>query len=232
MNNISVSDRDQRRGIDALSSACNHLLATYTRGPSWIDPDAEAGFWKLLEIAKGLQLERLVPVYRRHQPTTWSKCLFGEPCAVCAPHKDCKVDKRLERDRGLTDVRFYDLRCKLCRRGNRPECPLVEPAPPAFTVTKVKAIKLVRLGFAEFVNGKRALRLTFSNLAGLRGGSVNIDEAFLMNYAQGKKFAVEVIDGQDGWRKSATARVFTTKWPVIYGEACCAWPPSVNSARA
>jgi hypothetical protein len=106
---------------------------------------------------------------------------------------------------------------------------LAEPAPPAFTVTKIKAIRLVRLGFAEFVNAKKALRLTFSNLAGLRGGSVNIDENFLMNYASGKKFAVEVIEGADGWRKSATARVFTTRWPVIYGEACCAWPPSLRA---
>jgi hypothetical protein len=215
MIDISVSDRDQRRGIDRLSDVCNFLLQTYTRGPSWIDVDSERAFKLLCELAIGIQQDRLVPVYRRHQPTMFSRCSLAgvlgvTACETCAPHRECEKPGKA---------------CRECFRGRRPRCPLAEPAPPAFTITKTKAVRMVRLGLAEFVNSQRALRLTFSRAMELRGGSVNIDENFLIAYATGKRFAVAVIeDAAAGWKNSATARAFTTRWPVTYGEACCAWP--------
>jgi hypothetical protein len=212
----SVSDRDQRRGGERLSDVCNYLLQTYTRGPSWIDADSEKAFDLLFNLAKSIQMERLVPVYRQHQPTQWSRCMLAgamgvEACEVCAPHRECAQPGKA---------------CRDCFRGRKPRCPLAEPATPAFTVTKNAAIRMVRLQMASFVNGSTAIRLTFAKAIELRGGSVRIDEAFLLAYATGKRFAVEVIEGQNGWAESSSAKVFTTKWPVIYGEACCAWPPS------
>lgn len=221
-----VSERGRDRGIERLSDACNHLLLNYTRGPTWTDTAHEDAFGILFELAKKIECEqsdwlkarereRLVPVYRQHQPTMWSKCLLGNPCEVCMPHWDCKMGQR----------------CRICLKGKRPECPLAQAATPAFTVTKSAAIKMVQAGLAKFVNRQVALQLTFSTITELRGGSVQIDESFLLAYAVGKRWAVEVIEGKNGWEESSTARTFTTKWPVIYGEACCAWPQIAKAAN-
>jgi hypothetical protein len=218
--NISVSTRDQRRGIERLSDACNELLLNYTRGPAWISVAHEEAFAILFELAKKLECEktellkahereRLVPVYRQHQPTQWSKCLLADPCEVCAPHRECKP--------GGT-------RCRVCVKGKRPDCPKIQSATPAFTVTKSAAVKMVRMGLAKFVNRQVALQLTFSQITELRGGSVRIDEGFLVAYAMGKAWAVEVIEGKNGWEESSTGSQFTTRWPITYGDAVCAWP--------
>jgi hypothetical protein len=208
MMNTSVSDRTQRNAVERLSDACNHLIATYTRGPSWLYPQDEAAFELLFNLAKSIERERLIPVYRHHQPTMWSKCLLANPCETCAPHRECKPG---------------GMRCRQCVRGKRPECPLAEPAPPAFTVTKTAAIKLVRLGLAEFVNSCKALRLTFSRAMELRGSSCTVDEGTLLAYALGQPWARAVIDR--GWQGSSKAKDFLgMPWPVTYGEACCAWP--------
>lgn len=206
---ITTSDRNQRSGVERLSDACNYLLQSYTRGPSWINPAPEEAFGILFMLSKGIERERLVPVYRKHQPAQWSPCMLGSPCEVCLLHIECKGGNR----------------CRQCVKGKRANCLRVEDATPAFMVTKTAAIKMVKAGFAEFGNSNRTvLRLTFSSVTELRGGSVQIDEGFLIAYAMGKAYAVEVIEGKNGWEDSATARTFTTKWPVIYGDAVCAWP--------
>jgi hypothetical protein len=139
-----------------------------------------------------------IAVYRMHQPTLYSPCLLGEPCAVCRAHGACRGAKP----------------CRDCRRGRTPECERAQPAVPAFTVKFNQALALVRHGLADFINRQTALRLTFSKIAHLRDQSLRIDERFLMAYARGDKRARAIMDDEvAGW--SARRPVVPTPSSVI-----------------
>ena len=125
----------------------------------------------------------IVPVYRMHQPTFLSPCILGDPCHTCAVHAYCLSDP-----------------CKGCLQGKTVECERAYPAPPAFAVRFISAIKLVRDGLAVFIHKNTALQLTFAKLTYLRDTSCNINGTAIWEYAAGSdrvKAALYV-----GWRKN------------------------------
>ena len=125
----------------------------------------------------------IVPVYRMHQPTFLSPCILGEPCHTCAVHVYCLSDP-----------------CKDCLQGKTVECERAYPAPPAFAVRFISAIKLVRDGLAAFIHKNTALQLTFAKLTYLRDTSCNINGTAIWEYVAGSdrvKAALYV-----GWRKN------------------------------
>jgi hypothetical protein len=125
----------------------------------------------------------IVPVYRMHQPTFLSPCILGEPCHTCAVHAYCLSDP-----------------CKDCLQGKTVECERAYPAPPAFAVRFISAIKLVRDGLAVFIHKNTALQLTFAKLTYLRDTSCNINGTAIWEYVAGSgrvKAALYV-----GWRKN------------------------------
>jgi hypothetical protein len=80
------------------------------------------------------------------------------------------------------------------------ECERAYPAPPAFAVRIVSAIKLVRDGMARFIHQNGALQLTFAKITYLRDTSCNINGTAIWEYAAGSdrvKAALYV-----GWRKN------------------------------
>src|SRR5215472_7025384 len=115
------------------------------------------------EEIEQLQAAARVGVYRKHQSGWTSPCQLADPCEVCRAHQAGKKRNTL--------------------------CPKARPNEPAFRVPVKTAITLVADGLAEFVNRGRAIRLTFSRLAHLRDRSLKIDEAFLIAYASGEKWA-------------------------------------------
>jgi hypothetical protein len=125
----------------------------------------------------------IVPVYRMHQPTFLSPCTLGEPCHTCVVHAYCLSDP-----------------CKDCLQGKTVECERAYPAPPAFAVRFISAIKLVRDGLAVFIHKNTALQLTFAKLTYLRDTSCNINGTAIWEYVAGSgrvKAALYV-----GWRKN------------------------------
>ena len=132
-------------------------------------PDLEACGELCREIEKldkeieQLQAAMMVGVYRKHQSGWTSPCQLADPCEICRAHQAGKKRNTL--------------------------CPKARPNEPAFRVPIKTAITLVADGLAEFVNRGRAIRLTFSRLAHLRDRSLKIDEAFLIAYAAGEKWA-------------------------------------------
>jgi hypothetical protein len=104
-----------------------------------------------------------VGVYRKHQSGWTSPCQLADPCEVCKAHQAGKKRNTL--------------------------CPKARPNEPAFRVPVKTAITLVTDGLAEFINRGKGIRLTFSRLAHLRDRSLKIDEAFLIAYAAGEKWA-------------------------------------------
>ena len=147
-----------------------------------------------------------IPVYRKHQPTLKSPCLLGNPCSVCKEHVRCLTGDP----------------CRGCRRGKFANCELSTPTEPAFTVTRSRALVLIRHGLADFIMRQTALRLTFSNFAHLRDYSLRIDEQFLINYASGEKREIAVIE--NGWRGYAIAPLIT--WTYEQKQASMVNPPS------
>jgi len=118
-----------------------------------------------------------------HQPTFLSPCILGDPCHTCAVHAYCLSDP-----------------CKDCLQGKTVECERAYPAPPAFAVRFISAIKLVRDGLAVFIHKNTALQLTFAKLTYLRDTSCNINGTAIWEYVAGSdrvKAALYV-----GWRKN------------------------------
>ena len=127
--------------------------------------------------------EALVPVYRMHQPSFVSPCILGDPCHTCAIHAYCRSNP-----------------CKDCLQGKTVTCERAYPAPPAFAVRVVSAIKLVSDGMAEFIHQNSALRLSFAKITYLRDTSCNINGTAIWEYVAGShrvKTALYV-----GWRKN------------------------------
>ena len=125
----------------------------------------------------------LVPVYRMHQPTLFSSCILGYPCHTCAIHAYCQSNP-----------------CKDCLQGKTVDCERAYPAPPAFAVRVISAIKLVRDGMAQFIHRNSALRLSFAKITYLRDTSCNINGTAIWEYVAGShrvKTALYV-----GWRKN------------------------------
>ena len=125
----------------------------------------------------------LVPVYRMHQPTLFSPCILGDPCHTCAIHAYCLSDP-----------------CKDCLQGKAVACERAYPAPPAFGVRVLSAIRLVRDGMAQFIHQNNALQLTFAKITYLRDTSCNINGTAIWEYVAGShrvKAALYV-----GWRKN------------------------------
>jgi len=213
MSNTRVSKRSRARGIEKLSSICNALLANMS-GNWFTDPGDEAAFNLLVEKAAEIRkeqyqadesdrMEKLVFVYRFNQPAMLSPCMFIDPCESCKPHGLCRSNPAIA--------------CKKCRRGIAPSCPKAQAAPPAFTVMRSKALQMVKLGLAHPVNDGRALRLTFSKVATLRGASLNINESLLIAYADGRAWATSIFDSiGSGWTANQSAAPETG--------AFCNWP--------
>jgi hypothetical protein len=125
----------------------------------------------------------LVPVYRMHQPAFVSPCILGHPCHTCAIHAYCLSHP-----------------CDDCLQGKAVACERAYPAPPAFAVRILSAIRLVRDGMAEFIHQNNALRLTFAKITYLRDTSCNINGTAIWEYVAGSdrvKAALYV-----GWRKN------------------------------
>ena len=221
MDTTATSKRSRAAGIEKLSSICNYFISVYvTDAGEWSAewPSVEPAFNQLFELSRQLsqeqekaaefeRREKLIPVYCFNQPTMVSPCMLGDPCETCAPHALCRKEPRIA--------------CKACRKGRMPVCPKAKPAPPAFMVTRTKAISMIRLELASMVDMGRCLRLTFSKVATLRGASMAINEHFLMAYADGKKWAVAVMESAgSGW---LTQRAATP------GQgAFCNWPRRVK----
>ncbi|HWX56675.1 MAG TPA: hypothetical protein VN176_18985 [Verrucomicrobiae bacterium] len=121
---------------------------------------------------------RLVPVYRKHQPTQVSPCLLAEPCPVCALHVACRAGSP----------------CKACRRGKAHHCERASPAEPAFLVKIADAVRLVKNGLASFVHQNSAVQLNYSKLIHLRDRSSKVDERLVFDYAIGMRYARVAID--------------------------------------
>jgi len=126
-----------------------------------------------------LQAAMTVGVYRKHQSGWTSPCQLADPCDVCKAHQAGKKRNTL--------------------------CPKARPNEPAFRVPVKTAITLVTDGLAEFINRGRAIRLTFSRLAHLRDRSLKIDEAFLIAYAAGEKWAHNLFAA--AWDGKAQAEI-------------------------
>jgi hypothetical protein len=104
--------------------------------------------------------QKLISVYRMHQPTLISPCLLGDPCSVCVLHALCHSGEP----------------CKGCRKGRAYECERAYPASPAFVLNVTSAVQLVKDGFARFIHRNSALQLTFAQLVYLRDQSCRVDE--------------------------------------------------------
>jgi hypothetical protein len=136
---------------------------------------------KLEKEIEQLQAAMMVGVYRKHQSGWTSPCRLGDPCEICRAHQTGKKPNTL--------------------------CAKAKPNEPAFRVPIKTAITLVTDGLAEFVNRGRAIRLTFSKLAHLRDRSLKIDEAFLIAYAAGEKWARTLFAAAwDGKAQAETVR--------------------------
>ena len=121
---------------------------------------------------------KLVPVYRKHQPTMVSPCTLANPCTVCASHSVCHSGRP----------------CKACRRGKAYQCQFASPAEPAFLVKIPDAVRLVKNGLANFIHQNSAVQLNYSRLAHLRDRSSKVDEHLIFDYASGLRYARVAID--------------------------------------
>ena len=171
-----------RRGGRVLARAWKHFAEQYE-----LDPLKEHPVLRMLQElmreveAAALNIEKMVPVYRQHQPRWTSPCQLGNLCLVCRTHAPCLAGTL----------------CRGCRRGKLFQCERATPAPPAFTLAFRDAITLVKDGLAVFRDGNTCLQLNFSRIAHLRDASCKIDLAMLMAYAQGQPRARAAVD--IGW---------------------------------
>lgn len=144
-----------------------------------------------------------------HQLSLLSPCLLGHPCYTCAIHAYCLSDP-----------------CKDCLQGKTVACERAYPAPPAFAVRVVSAIRLVRDGMAQFIHQNNALRLSFAKITYLRDTSCNINGTAIWEYAAGShrvKTALYV-----GWRNNiATLPSFDDEFDSrLEVESPAALPPA------
>jgi hypothetical protein len=171
-----------RRGGRVLARAWKHFAEKYE-----LDPLKEHPVLCLLQDlmreveAAAVTCEKMVPVYRQHQPRWISPCVLGNLCLVCRTHAPCLAGSP----------------CRGCRRGKLFQCERATPAPPAFRLAFRDAITLVKDGLAIFRDGNTCLQLNFSRLAHLRDASCKIDLAMLMAYAEGQPRARAAVD--IGW---------------------------------
>src|SRR5438270_1930693 len=110
----------------------------------------------------------IIAVYRQSQATLFSPCVTGAMCGICEAH----------------------LRGK---KKNTP-CPMLTATESAFSIPLKIATGLITDGLAKPVNwedgkGYTAIQLLFSRLAHLRDASCKIDEAMLIQYAEGRSRA-------------------------------------------
>jgi len=171
-----------RRGGRMLARAWKLFVEEYE-----LDPLQEHPVLCLLQDlmrqveAAAVKTDKMVPVYRQHQPRWNSPCSLGNPCLVCRTHAPCLTGSP----------------CRNCRRGKLFQCERATPAPPAFMLCFRDAITLVKDGLAVFRDGNTCLQLNFSRLAHLRDASCKIDLAMLMAYAEGQPRARAAVD--IGW---------------------------------
>jgi hypothetical protein len=132
--------------------------------------------------------QKLIAVYRMHQPTLISPCILGDPCRVCALHAPCHSGAP----------------CKGCRRGKAYECERAYPANPAFALKIAAAVQLVRDGLARFIHRNTALQLNFARLTHLRDQSCRVDEHLVWQYSIGSRRARIVVDLGWGLRPTVT----------------------------
>lgn len=118
-------------------------------------------------------LQKLVPVYRMHQPTLTSPCLLGNPCPTCALHQRCQIG----------------FACRACRLGKPYQCEREVPTPPAFTVRIHRALQMVFDGTASFIHRNTALQLNYAEIAHLRDQSCRVDQHVIFDYAAGSRRA-------------------------------------------
>jgi len=114
---------------------------------------------------------KLVPVYRMLQFTRKSPCQFGNPCPTCI---------RFAASGG--DLQHYF-------RGVNYICERAVPAPPAFFLTRRKALFLVRNGLARLIHEAYAVQLTFSVVTNIRDQSSKPDEELVTAYLAGSERA-------------------------------------------
>lgn len=171
-----------RRGGRVLARAWKHFAEKYE-----LDPLQEHPVLRLLQDlmreveAAAVASEKMVPVYRQHQPRWNSPCVLGNLCLVCRTHAPCLAGSP----------------CRGCRRGKLYQCERATPASPAFRLVFRDAITLVKDGLAIFRDGNTCLQLNFSRMAHLRDASCKIDLAMLMAYAEGQPRARAAVD--IGW---------------------------------
>lgn len=122
--------------------------------------------------------QKLIAVYRMHQPTLVSPCLLGNPCSVCALHAPCQTGEP----------------CKSCRRGRAYDCERAYPAAPAYALRITAAIQLAKDGLAKFIHRNTALQLNFARLNHLRDQSCRVDEHVIWQYVVGLRRARLAVD--------------------------------------
>ncbi len=100
----------------------------------------------------------------------------------------------------------------MANRKLRTRCPFAVPTTPAFTVPARTACRLISDGLAIPICDSKASRdvtriqLTFSKIAHLRDRSLKIDEAFLIAYAAGERWARNLFDNAWDGRVRAEVR--------------------------
>lgn len=139
--------------------------------------NASSGVGSLLKTAKEMIMShgrspKLVPVYRMLQFTRTSPCQLGKACPACL---------RFAASGG--DLGHYYF------RGVKYICERAEPAPPAFYLTRRKALSLVRNGMARLIHEAFAIQLTFSVVTNIRDESCKADEELVMSYLAGSRRA-------------------------------------------
>lgn len=111
---------------------------------------------------------KCVGVYRMFQFTRWSPCQLGKACPTCLRFAASGGD--------LQDYYF---------RGVKYICERAEPAEPAFFVTRLQGLTLVRNNLARLIHDAFAVQLTFSVVTNIRDESCKADKELVMAYLAG-----------------------------------------------
>jgi hypothetical protein len=138
---------------------------------------------------------KLVPVYRMFQFTRSSPCQFGNPCPTCV---------RYAADGGRQNDYYF--------RGVTYICERAVPAPPAFLLTRRKALSLVRNGLARLIHEAYAVQLTFSVVTNIRDESSKADEELVMAFLAGSARARAAI--YEAWSAPPPSIPATVSEPV------------------
>jgi hypothetical protein len=145
--------------------------------------------------------QKLVPIYRMHQPTLVSPCVLGDLCSTCARHRLCHAGRL----------------CGGCRRGLAYQCDRQAEAQPAFHVTLREALQLVHYGLANFIHRNSALQLTFDRLTHLRDLSCHVDQYVILDYVCGE-FRPRLAVNQ-GWRIPADVTMISKLQADLYAQS-------------